>query len=143
VVVSRGHGAFAGMLLGSVSEHVCARIVLGARRPAQRARMTKDLRAHHDWQDAPDQASVTEEVRSVSAGRCVQVEDETAFHVDVDGYALCMVRSQGCLFALHDECSHRQVRLSAGEVDDGFVECWLHGSRFRPADRDPRLSPRH
>jgi len=32
--------------------------------------------------------------------------------------------------ALLDECSHGQVALSDGDVEDGFVECWLHGSRF-------------
>ncbi len=34
------------------------------------------------------------------------------------------------MHALLDECSHGQVALSDGDVEDGFVECWLHGSRF-------------
>ncbi len=29
-----------------------------------------------------------------------------------------------------DECSHGQVELSEGDVEDGYIECWLHGSRF-------------
>ena len=29
-----------------------------------------------------------------------------------------------------DICSHAEVSLSEGEVDDGEIECWLHGSRF-------------
>jgi 3-phenylpropionate/trans-cinnamate dioxygenase ferredoxin subunit len=33
-------------------------------------------------------------------------------------------------FALQDLCSHAEVALSEGEVEDCTVECWLHGSRF-------------
>jgi 3-phenylpropionate/trans-cinnamate dioxygenase ferredoxin subunit len=33
-------------------------------------------------------------------------------------------------FAVEDVCSHAQVPLSEGDVDDCTVECWLHGSRF-------------
>ena len=29
-----------------------------------------------------------------------------------------------------DICSHQDVSLSEGEVDDCAIECWLHGSRF-------------
>ncbi|CAM5263306.1 (2Fe-2S)-binding protein OS=Streptomyces fumanus OX=67302 GN=GCM10018772_65330 PE=4 SV=1 [Streptomyces fumanus] len=27
-------------------------------------------------------------------------------------------------------CSHANVSLAEGEVDDCHIECWLHGSRF-------------
>ena len=43
---------------------------------------------------------------------------------------MCLARSKGEVFALFDECSHAEVPLSEGEVEDGTVECWLHGSRF-------------
>jgi 3-phenylpropionate/trans-cinnamate dioxygenase ferredoxin component len=34
------------------------------------------------------------------------------------------------VFAIRDECSHAEVPLSEGDIEDGTVECWLHGSRF-------------
>jgi 3-phenylpropionate/trans-cinnamate dioxygenase ferredoxin component len=34
------------------------------------------------------------------------------------------------VFAVEDVCSHANVALSEGEVDECTVECWLHGSRF-------------
>ena len=40
------------------------------------------------------------------------------------------MRTNGSVHALHDVCSHAEVALSEGEVEDGTVECWLHGSRF-------------
>ncbi len=56
--------------------------------------------------------------------------DGTALRLVLAGRPVCLVRSQGSLHALLDECSHGQVALSEGDVDGGFVECWLHGSRF-------------
>jgi 3-phenylpropionate/trans-cinnamate dioxygenase ferredoxin subunit len=56
--------------------------------------------------------------------------DETALHVDVGRTPVCVVRSQGEVVALLDECSHAEVALSDGDVEAGTIECWLHGSRF-------------
>ena len=50
--------------------------------------------------------------------------------VVVDEVAVCLVRTGGELFAVHDECTHEAVPLSEGEVDDGVIECWRHGSCF-------------
>ena len=52
------------------------------------------------------------------------------FRVVVDGTPVCVVRSDGEFYALHDVCSHADVALSEGDVEDGTIECWLHGSRF-------------
>jgi 3-phenylpropionate/trans-cinnamate dioxygenase ferredoxin subunit len=41
-----------------------------------------------------------------------------------------VVRSEGEVYAIHDVCSHANVSLSEGEVEDATIECWLHGSRF-------------
>lgn len=59
-----------------------------------------------------------------------QLSDEEAVHVDLAGHPVCLVRSRGLVHAMLDECSHGQVQLSEGEVGDGQVECWMHGSRF-------------
>ena len=56
--------------------------------------------------------------------------DGTALGFVLAGRPVCLARSQGTVHALLDECSHGQVALSDGDVDGGFVECWLHGSRF-------------
>jgi 3-phenylpropionate/trans-cinnamate dioxygenase ferredoxin component len=56
--------------------------------------------------------------------------EESAMHVDVDGVEVCLARTQGEVFAIKDECSHAEIPLSEGDIEDGTVECWLHGSRF-------------
>jgi 3-phenylpropionate/trans-cinnamate dioxygenase ferredoxin subunit len=56
--------------------------------------------------------------------------DETAIGVEIGDTPLCVARTGGEVFAIHDICSHADVPLSEGDVADGTVECWLHGSRF-------------
>jgi 3-phenylpropionate/trans-cinnamate dioxygenase ferredoxin component len=56
--------------------------------------------------------------------------DESAVRVEVDGTPVCLARTRGEVFAVSDICSHADVSLSEGDVEDGTVECWLHGSRF-------------
>ena len=50
--------------------------------------------------------------------------------VMVDGDAICVVRADDDVFAVHDECTHAAVPLSEGEVDGATIECWMHGSKF-------------
>jgi 3-phenylpropionate/trans-cinnamate dioxygenase ferredoxin subunit len=59
-----------------------------------------------------------------------EIPEEGAIRVDLDGKPICIARSQGEVFAVSDICSHADVSLSEGDVEDGTVECWLHGSRF-------------
>ncbi|HVA60057.1 MAG TPA: non-heme iron oxygenase ferredoxin subunit [Mycobacteriales bacterium] len=56
--------------------------------------------------------------------------DRQPVSVEVDGWPVALVRAGGDVFAIHDECSHAEVPLSEGEVEDTTLECWLHGSRF-------------
>ena len=59
-----------------------------------------------------------------------ELPEEGALRVELDGKPICIARSQGEVFAVSDICSHADVSLSEGDVEDGTVECWLHGSRF-------------
>ncbi|WP_405147867.1 non-heme iron oxygenase ferredoxin subunit [Sphaerisporangium sp. NBC_01403] len=58
------------------------------------------------------------------------IPDEGVVGVEVEGKPVALVRKDGEVFALHDVCSHAEVRLSEGEVYDDTLECWLHGSCF-------------
>ena len=66
-------------------------------------------------------------------------------------------RSPSCtatarFYAIADECSHAAIPLSEGDVGDGEIECYLHGSRFdlrtgepsacRPPSRSPSIPAR-
>ena len=56
--------------------------------------------------------------------------EDTPHRVVLDGVAVTLVRTEGEVHAINDVCSHANVSLSEGEVDDCTIECWLHGSRF-------------
>ena len=59
-----------------------------------------------------------------------EVPEEGAIRVELAGRPVCIARSQGEVFAISDVCSHADVALSEGDVEDGHIECWLHGSLF-------------
>ena len=70
--------------------------------------------------------------QSTPARACAlsEVPEEGAIRVILGGKPVCVARSGGEVFALSDICSHADVALSEGEVEDGQIECWLHGSLF-------------
>ncbi|MGO4957573.1 non-heme iron oxygenase ferredoxin subunit [Luteococcus sp. Sow4_B9] len=43
---------------------------------------------------------------------------------------LAIVKVGEDIFAITDECSHAQIKLSEGEVEGCTIECWRHGARF-------------
>lgn len=58
------------------------------------------------------------------------VSDECAVRVRVGDIPVCLARSRGRLHAITDRCTHEDVPLSEGDVEDGVIECYRHGSRF-------------
>ena len=67
--------------------------------------------------------------------------EEGAIRVVLDGVPVCVARSGGEVFAVNDVCSHADVSLSEGDVEDGHVECWLHGSSFDLRTGKPTALP--
>ena len=54
-----------------------------------------------------------------------------AVQAEVNGKLVAIVRdSAGDIHAIDDTCSHANVSLSEGDVEETAIECWLHGSRF-------------
>lgn len=58
------------------------------------------------------------------------LEADRPHRIEIDGTAISVVLTDGQVYAVGDTCSHAQVSLSEGEVDDCAIECWLHGARF-------------
>ncbi|MFH8406298.1 non-heme iron oxygenase ferredoxin subunit [Streptomyces sp. NPDC018019] len=59
-----------------------------------------------------------------------ELAEDSPKRVEIDGVPVSLVRTEGEVFAINDICSHANVSLSEGEVDDCAIECWLHGSSF-------------
>ncbi|MFJ9695701.1 non-heme iron oxygenase ferredoxin subunit [Kitasatospora sp. NPDC101183] len=58
------------------------------------------------------------------------LQEDVPKRVDLNGVPVAVVRTDEGVFAINDVCSHANVSLSEGEVEDCMIECWLHGSSF-------------
>jgi 3-phenylpropionate/trans-cinnamate dioxygenase ferredoxin component len=77
----------------------------------------------------------------VRACALADVAPESALAVEVGDEDLAIVHSGGRYYAIADECSHAAIPLSEGDVEDGTIECYLHGSRFNLATGKPTGLP--
>ncbi len=70
------------------------------------------------------------------------VEVGHAVKVTIDDVPIALVKdSAGALHALGDTCSHGEISLSEGFVEDDTLECWAHGSKFDLSSGKPRNFP--
>ena len=66
----------------------------------------------------------------------------TAMKVVVDGVAIAVVLdSAGDVHAIGDVCTHGDISLSEGFVEDDTLECWAHGSKFKLTTGKPLTLP--
>ena len=80
-------------------------------------------------------------IAPLRAASLSEIPEEGAIRVELAGQPICLARSGGQVFALSDVCSHADVALSEGDVEDGKIECWLHGSLFDLATGAPSGLP--
>ncbi|TPW95186.1 non-heme iron oxygenase ferredoxin subunit, partial [Schumannella luteola] len=60
-----------------------------------------------------------------------ELAPDAARRVVLDGVAIAVVRdSSGAVHAIGDTCTHGDISLSEGFVEDDGLECWAHGSKF-------------
>jgi 3-phenylpropionate/trans-cinnamate dioxygenase ferredoxin subunit len=54
-----------------------------------------------------------------------------AIRVKIGEATIAVVREpSGTVKALDDKCSHGEISLSEGFVEDDAIECWAHGAKF-------------
>ncbi|SFC80692.1 non-heme iron oxygenase ferredoxin subunit [Streptomyces aidingensis] len=70
-----------------------------------------------------------------------ELEEDTPKRVEIGRTPVSVVRTEGEVFAVYDICSHANVSLSEGEVEDCQIECWLHGSMFDLRTGEPSGLP--
>ncbi|HEY7853790.1 MAG TPA: non-heme iron oxygenase ferredoxin subunit [Aquiluna sp.] len=65
-----------------------------------------------------------------------------AIRVKVGDHAIAIVRTpSGEVKALDDKCSHGEISLSEGFVDEETIECWAHGAKFELSTGKPLSLP--
>lgn len=75
--------------------------------------------------------------------RLDELETGKARCFNVEGVAVAVVRIGSDVFAIGDRCTHQNVSLSEGEVDEDelLLECWKHGSQFSLLTGEPLQLP--
>lgn len=64
-------------------------------------------------------------------GTVDELEENKAHRVVLDGTAIAIVKdASGTVHAIGDTCTHGDISLSEGFVEEGGIECWAHGSLF-------------
>jgi 3-phenylpropionate/trans-cinnamate dioxygenase ferredoxin subunit len=62
-------------------------------------------------------------VEDIKPGRAIRVK--------VGDHAIAIARTKGGdIKAIDDKCSHGEISLSEGFVDNDSIECWAHGAKF-------------
>lgn len=71
-----------------------------------------------------------------------ELTQDKAHRVVVGGVPIALVLdSTGTVHAIGDTCSHGEISLSEGFVEDDTLECWAHGSKFDLSTGKPLTLP--
>jgi 3-phenylpropionate/trans-cinnamate dioxygenase ferredoxin subunit len=65
-----------------------------------------------------------------------------AIRVKIGENAIAVVKTKaGEIRALDDKCSHGEISLSEGFIDNETIECWAHGAKFSLATGEALTLP--
>ncbi|UFS60352.1 non-heme iron oxygenase ferredoxin subunit [Subtercola endophyticus] len=71
-----------------------------------------------------------------------ELNENEALRVEIDGVAIALVKdSAGDCHAIGDTCTHGDISLAEGFVEDDTLECWAHGSKFSLLTGKPLTLP--
>jgi 3-phenylpropionate/trans-cinnamate dioxygenase ferredoxin component len=79
----------------------------------------------------------------VRAAALAELAEGAVTAVEVEGRKIALARVEGAVYALADNCSHRDFPLSLGEVDAEActLTCEWHGAAFDLQSGEPRCAP--
>ncbi|MFM6979829.1 MAG: non-heme iron oxygenase ferredoxin subunit [Micrococcales bacterium] len=59
------------------------------------------------------------------------IKNGSAIRVKLGDTAIAIVKTKnGDIKAIADKCSHGEISLSEGFVENDTIECWAHGAKF-------------
>jgi len=60
-----------------------------------------------------------------------ELQTNKAFRVVLESIAIVIVKdADGAVHAIGDTCTHGDISLAEGFVEEDAIECWAHGSKF-------------
>ncbi|RUR00665.1 non-heme iron oxygenase ferredoxin subunit [Labedella endophytica] len=77
-----------------------------------------------------------------NVGSLSELAPNQAKRVVVDGAPMALVLDgDGVVHAIGDTCTHGDISLAEGFVEDDTLECWAHGSKFELTTGKPLTLP--
>lgn len=71
-----------------------------------------------------------------------ELAENQAARFVVEGVPIAVVKDgAGQIFAIGDTCTHGDISLAEGFVEDDTLECWAHGSKFSLLTGKPLTLP--
>jgi 3-phenylpropionate/trans-cinnamate dioxygenase ferredoxin subunit len=71
-----------------------------------------------------------------------ELAENQAARFVVEGVPIAVVKdAAGQIFAIGDTCTHGDISLAEGFVEDDTLECWAHGSKFSLLTGKPLTLP--
>ena len=71
-----------------------------------------------------------------------ELVDTEASRFVLDGVPIAVVKdASGEVFAIGDTCTHGDISLAEGFVEEDTLECWAHGSKFSLRSGKPLTLP--
>lgn len=77
----------------------------------------------------------------IKVASVADIPEDDVISVEVERHQLAIVKYDGNIYVLEDECTHMECPLSEGLVDDGEIVCPCHGARFNLATGEPVTLP--
>jgi 3-phenylpropionate/trans-cinnamate dioxygenase ferredoxin subunit len=60
-----------------------------------------------------------------------ELPPNSLLQVDIgEDHKVCLANVDGHIYAIQDNCTHKDFPLSAGTLDNGTLECVWHGAKF-------------
>ncbi|MGI9825193.1 non-heme iron oxygenase ferredoxin subunit [Agromyces sp. Marseille-Q5079] len=79
---------------------------------------------------------------SVRVCSVADLAENEASRFVLEGVPIAVVKdSAGQVFAIGDTCTHGDISLAEGFVEDDTLECWAHGSKFSLKTGKPLTLP--
>ena len=80
-------------------------------------------------------------LREIEVAVTSAVPEGEARAFEVDGKEIVLCNVDGEIYALQGMCTHEDLPLAGGEVDDGVLTCEWHGAEFDVCTGDAKTLP--
>ncbi len=58
------------------------------------------------------------------------VPEGSKLALEIGGERICLANAEGTIYALRNNCTHKDFPLSEGQIEDHRIECAWHGAKF-------------